>query len=479
VKALGSEAGEAEYATLKASCEPGQCLEVSLISLVAKKLGLGLVKHDVNSSATVSLGALDAKTALHFTWRPEHYDAVAFILPNGSEAMLVDSSPTGEYAEAVGQLMKSVRMLYQLEANKAATSADSKNMGNGTKVLGSGQGEKPAKPGRDKRHTSTGRKVHLGVASEQASSPPKRAMCRFIQDGKPCKYGGSCKFSHDSQSPSDSVAARLEKLEQQLQLDPRARAETIQKSVQKRIKGVCRVHAAGGRCSYGDNCKFEHAAGMRVEPVTVTDPRPQSSGRGERKSTNQRDKPPAQAQSVAVCREYAEGWRCPRGLKCRFDHPVDDGAQARKWEEPVVPTSVSVCPEFAGGFRCPRGANCRFNHPVDEEEQSPRQKPKRQRHGTPQAHPPREEHPQERQALPLMPPSPPRWMPSGPQLQRAQPQGAWLRGEPVFATQPYPPRQYAPPQLAPHQVQSFAPQWPGSQPGFVWWGAGSPTQQYL
>jgi hypothetical protein len=199
---------------------------------------------------------------LHFVWRPHHYDAVAFILPDGKETVLVEA---GAHREAVDELMKNVRLLHQLDANKAEEER-TRRAAPGQAGSGDPQKQSDAGGGRNSVPPSTPktRKVVKFKDDLSDSSSPERAtkLCRFFQDGKECKYGLRCKFRHDRQPDPSDLDARLKKLEQQSQQDPRSRVEAIKDQVKaKRKKGICRVHAAGGRCRYGDNCKFEHSVG--------------------------------------------------------------------------------------------------------------------------------------------------------------------------------------------------------------------------
>ncbi len=497
LKEMGATAGQAEYSMLRASCEPGKCLELGVITMVANRLGLGLFKHDVDKATSASVGAPDAGRVLHFVWRPHHYDAVAFILPDGKETVLVEA---GAHREAVDELMKNVRLLHQLDANKAEEERK-RRAAPGQAGSGDPQKQSDAGGGRNSVPPSTPktRKVVKFRDDLSDSSSPERAtkLCRFFQDGKECKYGLRCKFRHDRQPDPSDLDARLKKLEQQSQQDPRSRVEAIKDQVKaKRKKGICRVHAAGGRCRYGDNCKFEHSVGkldgqnsaVITTPVcreysegkrcprgdscrfahpadTTLGPFQQASGRRSRKSSTQPDQPPIPAQtmgkamgsrSVAVCKEFGEGLRCPRGLNCRYAHPED--VQPSGQED--VSTSVAVCREHADGYRCPRGSNCRFAHPEDAEEKSPRQEPKRRRQ-TPSPH-----HS-----------SPPHhW---GPQMLRAQPHSVWGLDEPQYALQQYAP--FAPQQYAPQHAQQFAPQRSHqfAPPGSGWRGPGAYPQPYL
>ena len=118
---------------------------------------------------------------------------------------------------------------------------------------------------------------------------------------------------------------------------------------------ACRDWANTGTCSRGQSCKFDHSGpqggrgggGFGGGMGAASNPFPTLGRSGPQGSSGSN-----------VCRDYANKGYCPRGAKCKFDHPPREGGgdtdMAAGAPQPVnqvpqyAPQPANPFPQFSG-----------------------------------------------------------------------------------------------------------------------------------
>lgn len=151
-------------------------------------------------------------------------------------------------------------------------------------------------------------------------------VCRAFRNNGRCRYGDECKFDH---SEGDRI-------------EPPAR-------------GQCHNWEKDGECSFGDNCRFLHGEDDTRHEKKEGEKKKKKRSRGPRKPRNN-DEPREKLDEE--CQNYLAG-KCYYGDNCRRTHVGDVELQ------PVVKID-EICNNFLSG-RCRFNELCRRQHPEGQE----------------------------------------------------------------------------------------------------------------
>ncbi|KAJ9453043.1 Zinc finger CCCH domain-containing protein 37 [Diplonema papillatum] len=159
-----------------------------------------------------------------------------------------------------------------------------------------------------------------------------------------CTYGSTCRFQHPGAPPDSSALPSPANNEDGA---PGSIPPHLVPGQEKPFLGVCR-HWLALRCTYGDDCQFDHPPGQG-RPVHQLAPE---------------HVPQEPAAPADVCRHWLES-KCSYGTACRFPHGKPAGRAGKgfqpRFAAPAVVAEAAVCRHFLTGT-CTFGATCRFEH---------------------------------------------------------------------------------------------------------------------